>query len=91
VFAGYDRSRTGAPVEYPTASSPQAWATAAPLLLIRTLLGLEPNGDELTSDPALPASIGRLVLSGIPGRWGHEDIAVGGVEPSNGVSQRART
>ncbi|MGI8887273.1 MAG: amylo-alpha-1,6-glucosidase [Gaiellaceae bacterium] len=91
VFAGYDRSRTGAPVEYPTASSPQAWATAAPLLLIRTLLGLEPNGDELTSDPALPASIGRLVLSGIPGRWGHEDIAAGGGEPSNGVSQRART
>jgi glycogen debranching enzyme len=69
VFAGYERSRTGAPVEYPTASSPQAWATAAPLLLIRVLLGLEPAGDELESEPALPATIGRLALRGIPGRW----------------------
>jgi len=74
VFAGYDRSRTGAPVEYPTASSPQAWATGAPLLLIRVLLGLEPNGDDLESDPGLPASIGRLTLRGIPGRWGREDV-----------------
>jgi glycogen debranching enzyme len=63
VFAGYERSRTGAPVEYPTASSPQAWATGAPLLLIRVLLGLEPSGDELASDPALPASIPRSISS----------------------------
>ncbi len=74
VFAGYPRSRTGAPVEYPTASSPQAWATATPLLLIRILLGLEPAGDELGADPALPSSIGRLALRGIPGRWGSEDV-----------------
>jgi glycogen debranching enzyme len=78
VFAGYERSRTGAPVEYPTASSPQAWATAAPLLLIRVLLGLEPNGEELESDPALPASIGRLALRGISGRWGYEDVVASG-------------
>jgi glycogen debranching enzyme len=75
VFAGYKRSRTGAPVEYPTASSPQAWATGAPLLLIRVLLGLEPSGDELASDAALPADIGRLGLRGIPGRWGREDVS----------------
>jgi glycogen debranching enzyme len=74
VFAGYERSRTGAPVEYPTASSPQAWATAAPLLLLRVLLGLEPQGDELAADPALPARIGRLALQGIPGRWGRADV-----------------
>ena len=30
VFAGYERERTGLPVEYPTASSPQAWATGTP-------------------------------------------------------------
>lgn len=51
-----------------TASSPQAWPTAAPLLLIRVLLGLAPKGDELESDPAVPATIGRLTLRGIPGR-----------------------
>jgi glycogen debranching enzyme len=31
------------PVEYPTASRPQAWAAATPVLLMRVLLGLEPN------------------------------------------------
>ena len=33
AFAGYARERTQFPVEYPTACSPQAWATGAPLLL----------------------------------------------------------
>ena len=35
------------PVEYPTACSPQAWATGAPLMLLRAMLGLEPAGREL--------------------------------------------
>ena len=43
VFAGYPRSLTHFPVEYPTASSPQAWATGTPLLLLRVMLGLEPD------------------------------------------------
>jgi glycogen debranching enzyme len=74
VFAGYLRTRTGFPVEYPTASSPQAWATGTPLLLIRTVLGLEPDGDELHSDPYFPENIGRLELASIPGRWGRIDV-----------------
>jgi glycogen debranching enzyme len=37
VFAGYPRALTEAPVEYPTASRPQAWAAGAPLLLARAL------------------------------------------------------
>lgn len=74
AFAGYPREQTMFPVEYPTACSPQAWASGTPLLLIRTVLGLEPDGDELRSDPALPASIGKLALSGIPGRWGRTDV-----------------
>ena len=68
VFAGYRRGRTGFPVEYPTASSPQAWATGAPLLLLRVLLGLEPEGEELTSDPYFPDEVERITLEGIPGR-----------------------
>ena len=43
VFAGFDRERTGVPVEYPTASRPQAWAAGTPILLLRLLLGLEPD------------------------------------------------
>jgi glycogen debranching enzyme len=73
VFAGYRRRRTSFPVEYPTASSPQAWATGTPLLLLRVLLGLEPEGDELLVDPYLPERISHLEIRDIPGRWGRQD------------------
>jgi glycogen debranching enzyme len=73
AFGGYARSVTKYPVQYPTACSPQAWSTGAPLLLIRTMLGLEPLGEHLVIDPALPPGIGRLELLDIPGRWGRID------------------
>jgi len=69
AFGGYPRSLTRYPVQYPTACSPQAWSTGAPLLLLRTVLGLEPHNDHLLSDPALPARIGHLELLDVPGRW----------------------
>ncbi|GGJ81677.1 amylo-alpha-1,6-glucosidase [Pilimelia anulata] len=73
AFGGYDRELTRYPVQYPTACSPQAWSTGAPLLLLRTMLGLEPVGEHLVVDPALPTGIGRLELLDIPGRWGRVD------------------
>jgi glycogen debranching enzyme len=73
AFGGYERSQTMYPVQYPTACSPQAWSTGAPLLLLRTMLGLEPQGDHLVVDPAVPSTIGHLELLDIPGRWGRID------------------
>ncbi len=73
AFGGYERSVTRYPVQYPTACSPQAWSTGTPLLLLRTMLGLEPFGDNLIVDPALPVGIGHVALLDIPGRWGRVD------------------
>ena len=73
AFGGYERSQTRYPVQYPTACSPQAWSTGAPLLLLRTMLGLEPQGEHLVVDAALPSAIGHLELLDIPGRWGRID------------------
>jgi glycogen debranching enzyme len=73
AFAGYDRGLTKYPVQYPSACSPQAWSTGAPLLLLRTMLGLDPCGEHLAVDPALPLGIGRIELLDIPGRWGRID------------------
>ena len=67
------RSVTRFPVEYPTACSPQAWATGAPLLLIRTLLGLDSDGVHLIVDPAIPEPLGRIELLDVPGCWGKMD------------------
>jgi glycogen debranching enzyme len=81
VFAGYARDRTVYPVEYPTACTPQAWAAGTPLLLFRVILGLEPCGDRLASDPALPELVGALAIRGIPGRWGRADVVAEGPAP----------
>ena len=73
AFAGYAREKTKYPVEYPTACSPQAWAAGAPLLFIRTLLGLEADNGHLLVEPALPDAIQRIEMLDIPGVWGRRD------------------
>jgi hypothetical protein len=37
------------------------------------MLGLEPTGEHLVVDPAVPVGTGRIELLDIPGRWGHID------------------
>lgn len=73
AFGGYPRELTKFPVEYPTACTPQAWSTGAPLLLLRTMLGLEPHQGHLVVEPRLPAGMGRIEVLDIPGRWGRVD------------------
>ena len=84
AFGGYARSATKYPVQYPTACSPQAWSTGAPLLFLRTMLGLEAIGEHLVVDPALPVGIGHLELLDIPGRWGRVDAFGRGRVQTNG-------
>ena len=73
VFAGFARAETAIPVEYPTASSPQAWAAAAPLLGLRTQLGLDPTPGGLRSEPHLPSPLGRLRLRAVACRGDRYD------------------
>ena len=42
-------------------------------MLLGTMLGLRPTGDNLLVNPAVPEGFGRLELLDIPGRWGHSD------------------
>ena len=65
VFAGYPRSDSSFPVRYPTASSPQAWATGSPLLWLRLVLGLDVKDSELVVDPAIPPPFGTLEFTGL--------------------------
>lgn len=60
VFAGFPRSVTSIPVAYPTASRPQAWAAATPLLLLTTLLQPEPGATDVSSNGTSP--VGHLKL-----------------------------
>jgi hypothetical protein len=55
-------------VTYPTSCSPQAWAAAAPLLFVRTLLRLDPwmPHGKVWLSPALPEEVGWLRVERIP-------------------------
>ena len=65
LFAGFDRERTTFPVEYEGASRPQSFSAGAPLMAIRTLLGLDSGEDGLRVSPAIPERVGRLALRGV--------------------------
>jgi glycogen debranching enzyme len=67
LFAGFVRGRPASPASYPTSCSPQAWASASPLLWLRTLLRIDPSAADgsVQIDPALPDWIRALRVEGI--------------------------
>jgi glycogen debranching enzyme len=67
LFAGFDRGTPATPASYPTSCSPQAWASASPLLWLRSLLRIDPwaSQNEVRVDPVLPSWITRLHVDGI--------------------------
>jgi glycogen debranching enzyme len=73
VFGGFERDGAEAPAEYPGALKPQAWAAAAPLLALRTLLGLDVEGSRLRSDPHPAPPPARLRLRGLTVRGREAD------------------
>lgn len=68
LFCGFSRSEYPQPLPYPTACSPQAWASATPVMLIRSLLRYEADValGVLWLDPALPESWGSLHTTNLP-------------------------
>jgi glycogen debranching enzyme len=69
VFAGYARAETPFPIAYPTAARPQAWAAGTPILLVRVLLGIEPDRERQrlvsTVTDELPSWLDGLRIEGI--------------------------
>ncbi len=65
LFCGYERTSDNAPVKYPVACSPQAWATGSIFQLLQMMVNLVPdarNNCLRIIDPALPESINHLSL-----------------------------
>jgi glycogen debranching enzyme len=63
LFAGFERLPGDSPAPYPAANAPQAWSAGAVVFGLRTLLGIQPNADQLLSAP-LPGAP-RCRLSGL--------------------------
>ncbi len=80
LFSGLGREELPTPVSYPTSCSPQAWAAAAPLLCLRTILRFDPwvpHGKAWVA-PELPPGVERLAVRGIPVAGTRVDVEVEG-------------
>jgi glycogen debranching enzyme len=77
LFCGFDRTDLAAPIGYPTACSPQAWAAATPLALVSALLHLQPDigHGTIEASNALPPQWGRICLTGM--KVGDSQVALG--------------
>jgi glycogen debranching enzyme len=89
LFAGYDRVAGEPPGIVPTSARPQAWAAGTPVLLLRALLGLEPDLEARAlrvTSAAVPAWAGGLALTGVHAFGRRWDVRVDGgaavVEPA---------
>jgi len=68
LFCGFARDEVGAPVAYPVACSPQAWAAASPFYLLHTMLGLRADASARRLElirPNLPEWLGRITIKGL--------------------------
>ena len=76
LFAGFPRKGIPVPVPYPAACSPQAWAAAAPVEVLTTMLGLRPDGATLACDPTVPSRLLPLALRNLDYRGERYDIEI---------------
>jgi glycogen debranching enzyme len=68
LFCGFDRKQVPIPVPYPTSCSPQAWAAATPIGLLRSAMGIHmcaPHG-HASADPHLPEKWRHVAVDAIP-------------------------
>ena len=76
LFAGQDREEEGFPVQYLGANIPQAWAAGSIFLLLRAILGIEPDAHRKTLhlDPTLPDWLPDITVKGL--RVGDERVSI---------------
>jgi glycogen debranching enzyme len=102
LFCGFDREEGYAPVPYPVACSPQAWAAGTVSLLLQSSLGLEIDAAarEVTFfKPSLPPflkeisiqrlSVGETYIDLLINRHG-QSIDVQAIDPSGEISVTVR-
>jgi glycogen debranching enzyme len=67
LFCGFSNQEFAAPVAYPAACSPQAWAAASLISLVRSFIGLDPDVPQTTVrvQPAIPDLLDKLTVRGL--------------------------
>lgn len=79
LFCGFRRRPGRAPILYPVACSPQAWASGAMLHILSSLMGLEIDGASRTvmlHSPRLPRRAGEISIRNIRAGGGSADFVL---------------
>ncbi|WP_395711465.1 glycogen debranching N-terminal domain-containing protein [Reyranella sp.] len=79
LFCGFPRRQSHGPTPYPVACSPQAWATATPVSLLQSCLGLgfdTARGSVVFADPLLPDFLDDVALRRISLGGSSVDVAL---------------
>ncbi|HEX5417320.1 MAG TPA: amylo-alpha-1,6-glucosidase, partial [Chloroflexota bacterium] len=87
LWAGFDRRAVAWPVLYPLANVPQAWSAGAIPLLLRAILGIEPEVGcrALHLRPTLPDWLNELTVRNLPFAGETLDLRFHGVGESSEV------
>lgn len=94
LYCGFVRQRGKGPTFYPVSCIPQAWAAAAPLFLLATVIGLGFNSqaDQLMLDqPVLPSFLEEVVLRHLRLGSASVDIALRGKQSKVVIDVLERT
>jgi glycogen debranching enzyme len=65
LYCGFQRGHMDRPVAYPVACSPQAWAAAAPFMMLQAMLGISPRAPDgvlTVNEPQLPDWLDHVEL-----------------------------
>ncbi|MFQ5878395.1 MAG: glycogen debranching N-terminal domain-containing protein [Acidobacteriota bacterium] len=93
LFCGFPRRVAEGPTLYPVACLPQAWASAAVFLLLRSILGLSINGREETivfDHPILPDFLQEVTIKRLAAGRSSADIVLQRHRRDVGVNVTAR-
>jgi len=93
LFCGFPRAAGEAPVAYPVACLPQAWAAGAVFMLLQACLGLSLHGEAAEveiHDPTLPIGIDSLSLTGLKVGDGDIDLTFERQGPRVAVHSNSR-
>jgi glycogen debranching enzyme len=80
LFCGFPRHAGEGPVAYPSACTPQAWASGAVFLLLQASLGIDidaKNGVIAVRDPHLPEWLSRVSVKDLPVGGGRATLHFG--------------
>jgi glycogen debranching enzyme len=80
LFSGIARTEAPMPIAYPSSCSPQAWASASVLLLVRAMLDLNPSTGPtaLSVDRRDLSGLGDLTITGLRCRGSTFSVGVNG-------------